>query len=575
MDITEIQEELFRLEYPNLLPDQDPDIEQYFALRSGGRAQEALVIYRSKLLPRYPDDEFRSWLLRAYRSRDPAFRGLLAIGYRMLGARSLERIKKIILFIAEKAESYNEKDLYSTIKAAEDIARFLPSDRYEAAAGIERYYRYASVLKLKEHSLSRAVELIRGYLSDTLSVIEAERRRRSAAENAAREQERRRLVKADYDSYLFQKKHGYGSAHINPAADGFSEADIARIEIPHFNRVEDQVLAYCTKYWNLVHDAVFERTLFIYSRKYGKKNYDVFMAIRRGRAANHRDDEILAAVIGILITGYYYSIHGDMYLQRNWSAIKLAMQKQELQARIGKGSRQASRRLENAAKIVPRSLKAIKVKAAVPKPVSRTKTSSRVKKLTKLQERRKGGGRQLRFRPEPVPAAAKPEIAAAAAVAAMTVPETRTAAAVQTSARPEIKPPRQNPAAAVSTPAAPPPAERRLPPQGRAAFKTSLEKAGGSVSDRLKELSGRSYDVYQDRFLAKARGAVRKVLRTGRGRFFTPPEEAEDLVYAFLKNHYSDPYMNWENSTARKKLLSMGFDLPSISRVIDECYKVL
>ena len=562
MGISEIQEELFRLEYPNLLPDQDPDIERYFELRSGGRAQDALAVYRSKLLPRYPDDEFRSWLLRAYRSRDPAFRGLLAIGYRMLGARSLERIKKIILFIAGKAESYNEKDLYSTIKAAETIARFLPSGRYEAMAGIERYYRYASVLKLKERSMSKAVELIRGYLSDTLSVIEAERRRRSAAENTAREQERRRLVKADYTSYLFQKKHGYGSVHINPAADGFSEADIARIEIPHCNRVEDQVLSYCTKYWNLVHDAVFERTLFIYSRKYGKKNYDVFMAIRRGREANHRDDEILAAVIGLLITGYYYSIHGEMYLQRNWNAIKLAMQKQELQARIGKGSRAASGRLESAAKDVPRSAKPINVKAAAPKHVSRTETAPGLKKLKKLQERQKDGGRQSRFRPERVSAAAaKPEIAAAA-------PENRTA--VQTAARPELKPQRQNPAVA-----APPPGERRSPLHGRTPLNTGLEKAGGSVSDRLKELSGHSYDVYQDRFLAKARGVVRKVLRTGRGRFYTPPEEAEDLVYAFLKNHYSDPYMNWENSADRKKLLSMGFDLPSISRVIDECYKVL
>jgi hypothetical protein len=103
----------------------------------------------------------------------------------------------------------------------------------------------------------------------------------------------------------------------------------------------------------------------------------------------------------------------------------------------------------------------------------------------------------------------------------------------------------------------------------------TLEKAKGSVSDRLKELSGRSYDVYEDRFLAKARASIRKVLGTGKGLFFSLPEEAEDLVYNFLRDHYSDPYMDWDKSNDRKNLLTMGFDLPSIHKVIDECYKTL
>jgi hypothetical protein len=95
------------------------------------------------------------------------------------------------------------------------------------------------------------------------------------------------------------------------------------------------------------------------------------------------------------------------------------------------------------------------------------------------------------------------------------------------------------------------------------------------VSDRLKQLSGRSYDVYQDRFLSKARVAIRKVLGSGRGLFFNLPEEAEDLVFGFLRDHYSDPYMNWEKSSEKKQLLDMGYDLPSINDVIDECYKSL
>jgi hypothetical protein len=113
------------------------------------------------------------------------------------------------------------------------------------------------------------------------------------------------------------------------------------------------------------------------------------------------------------------------------------------------------------------------------------------------------------------------------------------------------------------------------PPRQQKTFTTNLEKAKGSVSDRLKKLSGRSYDVYQDRFHAKSRGAIRKVLGAGRGIFFNLPEEAEDLVFNFLRNHYSDPYMDWEKSPDRKNLLVMGYDLPSLDPVIDECYRTL
>jgi hypothetical protein len=112
-------------------------------------------------------------------------------------------------------------------------------------------------------------------------------------------------------------------------------------------------------------------------------------------------------------------------------------------------------------------------------------------------------------------------------------------------------------------------------PKARAFVSKTLGKAKGSVSDRLKELSGRSYDVYEDRFLTKARASIRKVLGAGKGLFFNLPEEAEDLVYNFLRDHYSDPYMDWEDSADRKNLLAMDFDLPSIHPVIDECYRTL
>jgi hypothetical protein len=616
MDITEIQDELLHLEYPNLLSDHDPDIERYYYLRSTGQSRDALAIYQYRLRPRYPDDEFRTLLLRSYRRRDPAFRGLLTKGYRMLGERSLDRIKNIIFYIAEKAESFNEKDVYSTIRTAEDILRFLPQERYEAVAGIDRFYRYAAALNLKERSIAKASELVRAYLTDTLSIVEEERRRRSEADRKAMEQERRRLVKADYDSYLFQKKFGYRPHLIDLSSVVFSEVDLARIEIPPFQRIEDQVLAYCIKYWNMVNDPAFERILFLYSRKYGRKNYDVFIAIRRGRMAKRRDDEILASIVSVLVTGYYYSIQGDIYLQRSWNTIKNALQNQVQsrpalppppqtrpagQAVLPNKTAKAARlkiapriKLENTPRIAPK-VKTVSKTAVVAKPVQQpaAKPAGRptpgfarsvpavsppVKVPAGLRPAREQKTTIVAARPLLRSASVQPAQPARPASAPVTQRSAQPAKATQAVVRPAqsakpakaAQPVPARPLFAPLVPASPPPKPRK-----QKVFSTSLEKARGSVSDRLKELSGRSYDVYEDRFLAGARNAIRKVLETGKGLFFNLPEEAEDLVFGFLRDNYSNHYMNWEDSAERKNLLSMGFDLPSIIPVIDECYRTL
>jgi hypothetical protein len=681
MDITEIQDELLRLEYPNLLPDHDPDIERYYYLRTMGQAREAMNLYQNRLKIRYPDDEFRTWLLRSYRSHDPSFRGLLAKGYRLLGARSLERIKRIILQIAEQAESYNEKDVYSTIKTAEEVIRFLPRERFEAVAGIERYLRYAVVLKLKAESLAKAADLVRAYLTDTLSIVEEERRRRSTAEQKARDAELQRLVKADWESYLFQKKYGARSSLIDLSSVVFSPSDLARIEIPPYSRIEDQVLAYCIKYWNATNDPAFERILFLYSRKYGKKNYDVYMIIRRGKAAKQKDDEILASIMGALITGYYYSIQGDIYLQRSWNAIKFALQiqskalpakppakalpggkpavssararvKPDLKKPGAKVRSQAGKiapkpKSKTAPKIAPKPVipgrrPAVVIAKPAPRPVAARPAAPAPKPPVAARPAQPAPKPPIAAKPIPKPSqpavfrsvqpAPRPAATRPPAPAPRPVPKPPVAAKpvpkpVQSVPRPvSVRPPVPAPkppvvakppiaarpaqpapkptqpavfrpvqpaprsaAAKLPVPAPRPPAAAKPPVAARPVQQSApkpvpprmvftpktLEKAKGSVSDRLKQLSGRSYDVYQDRFLAKARSAIRKVLGAGKGLFFNLPEEAEDLVYNFLREHYSDPYMDWENSTDRKNLMALGFDLSSLNPVIDECYRTL
>lgn len=517
MNIAAIQDELFRMEYPTLLPDHDPDIERYCFLRSTGRSPEALVIYQNRLKPRYPNEDLRVALLRSYRNRSPLFRKFLAAGYRVLGARALERIRGYIDFIARRMDSYNPRDVYSTIKTAEDVLRLFPRDRYEAVAGMERYVRYAEAMNFRIDPMRRAAELVRAYLNQSLSVVEDERRRREKSRRKALEDERKRLIEADWANYAYQKKYGYSGPVIDFSVIAFSAADLGRIEIPGaLVSVEDQTLAYCVKYWNLIEDSAFERILFLYSRKYGKRNYDAYMALRRGRLGKHRDDEILSSVMSSLVKGYYYSIRGDRYLQRRWTFIKAALNQAPPRQEPGEGEPEPVRAGKAAGKRPRKERRGVKEKAGLVKggPV----------KAGPAEKAADGKGRRKK-------APVKKTLPAKTAVKK---------------------------------------ARRRLFQPGPV-----TPGGGGSVSDRLRILSGRSYDLYQERFLAQARFAIRKVMETGRGIFFNLPEQAEGIIYNFLRDHYADPLMDWEESDERKALSEMGFELPGLNPIIDECYRRL
>jgi hypothetical protein len=47
----------------------------------------------------------------------------------------------------------------------------------------------------------------------------------------------------------------------------------------------------------------------------------------------------------------------------------------------------------------------------------------------------------------------------------------------------------------------------------------------------------------------------------------------ESLIYYFLKDHYSDPFMNWAESEERKKTAELGFDPETLNPIIHECYR--
>jgi hypothetical protein len=538
MSVLDIQDELLHLEYPFLLPDHDPEIERYYDFRAMGRSQDALNLYQNRLKSRYPDDEFRTNLMRSYRSRHPAYKILLNQAYRSLGARSLARIKRIIEYISSEADSYNEKDVYSTIKAAENILRILPKEKFEAVAGIERYHRYAEHLSFRVKSTYKAAELVRAYLTESLSIVEDERRRKQKLEHKNKMMEQNRLAQADWESYEYQKKYGAQYPLVNLSSIVFSQEDLRRIEIPkNITALEDQTLAYCMKYWQNTNNPAFEKILFLYSRKYGTKNYDIFMTIRRGQLNKNRDDEILSSVLSVMVTGYYYSIRGDIYLQRTWNRLKASL----LQVQVEKP---------------------LALPTPVAVPVKTKKSQAKVKTAVKLKKTKKSQKNNVAEK-------SKSSKDVKQKKSAEDVSSVKAKTKKEKVLKPVVSRNSEKKMTEVNIVKAP--HRKKTSFSGR----KSMENPTGSVSDRLKKLSGRSYDVYHDRFLTKARAAIRKVLGAGKGLFYVIPEEVEDLLYIFLREHYSDPYMNWESSEEKKQLETKGFSLDSLDSIIDECYKRL
>ncbi|MBN2873720.1 MAG: hypothetical protein JXM71_01380 [Spirochaetales bacterium] len=99
----------------------------------------------------------------------------------------------------------------------------------------------------------------------------------------------------------------------------------------------------------------------------------------------------------------------------------------------------------------------------------------------------------------------------------------------------------------------------------------------GSISDKIKRLSGRAYDVYHDIFLSSVRTHIRAVLQKHRakptGVFDDSINEAENIVYSFIEVNYANAYMRWQDSEHRTRVAALGFDLESLDDIIEFCYR--
>jgi len=313
--LSELQTRILKDEYPNLSLESDSDVERYFELRAIGRQQEALDLYNGRLKRKYPDDLQRALLMGYYRSRDSRFQEILRENLVTLADRIIARTTYIINLLTRDIESVNMRDAYSVIKLAEGLLSVISPDRYVAIAFTEKYVRYAKSLGIRHAQMEKTAELIRQYVTDTIESVE---------ELKKETEERRKMhVRRQY-------QHKSRQPNFDLSKIVFNQSDVERILIPHsITRTEDIVIAYCLKYWNLTADAAFDKTVFLYSRKYKTRHNEIFQAIKNGRIHGWKDEEILNAVLANVVSGYYYNISGDLYLQRAWARAKAGLPQQD------------------------------------------------------------------------------------------------------------------------------------------------------------------------------------------------------------------------------------------------------
>jgi hypothetical protein len=663
---TETKREIVKLIFPDLRYGGDPDVERYFELRKDGRMAQALTIYNGALRVRYPDDPARVLLLRLYRERDPryaSYQDELILGF---ADRISFRIKHNIDLVTSPLEKADLSDALRALKAVESVLARIPGETEGALALLSRYAEFSRVLGYRERLSQRAFELVREY--DAVSRADSPADYDFVARSEAIEEKRRAFMhdasfrsdsagsssgEEGYDfvsrsAELEKRRKGVEKAtpsYFDPERIKFSAADRAKVEIsPDLSRREDKVLAYCAKYWPFAADPSFERTVFLYSRKYGGKNFEVYRAIKAGRARRATDDEILSAVSGILTTSYNYSVSGDLYMQIMWRRLRARMEARAVAERLAEPGPVATTRSKTESVPDSRVRKARGASLApgeesaptIPPPPAGDMEPTRVARRsefvkgfasppsfalkeasTRAASRPTPPSLDLRSR-RPSPPENEHSLGLRAASRAATPPISRIqapagsrAAAMETGASrqkampPAVPSPRPASVAAETNKHKVPEADfvraastaREAPqptlrPTAKAKGARLLVRSPsgpepvreirakrGSISDSIRKLSGRSYDVYREIFLEKVRDHIHRALLAnqtrGHGLFDTAANEAEDQVFGFISAHYDDPFMDWEHSAEREVVEALGFSLPSLLPIVESCFRKL
>lgn len=572
--------------FPELRYGDDPDLDRYLELRKDGRVADALSVYNGSLRARYPEDTERATLIALKRARDPRWIELQTRLLDRLALRLETRLAGNVSVIVSAMPRVASRDAWSSLGAVDSLLWRLGAsgapDR--GIAAVEQHLRLVRLIveadstwQARAKGLEAALRLLQEYAAlahfeeaDAQDFVarsrELEERKRSlsrprahlshaeeSTDFVARSRARRLEGKRDATSRFFDLER-----------IKFSKAELAAIELRNPpSRHEDLVIAWCAKYWRAALDPRFERSVFLFSSKYRTRHFEIYRELRSARLRRRSDDEILTAMSSLLSTGYSYSVTGDLYMQRRWAAVKAGLYEAGTEAAAPANSQPGRRdgalaaatpgpnqpRVSNAA---PEQLPSAAPPRVVPK--GGTKRPPDIPPTHPTLDNMTGGSPKVGRRPGPRIPPSKPPAAAPSARASEPAPTFR-----KKSTR-EPTPLRKVPASSE--------------PVG------SLEKGtGGSISDRIRRLSGRRYDVYRNIFLERVRGSIRKSLLASRqrqgGLFNTSANEAEDVIYGFMAAHYEDPFMDWAASRERALVESLGFSMPQLDGIIEDCYRGL
>lgn len=529
--LTELDVYILKQEFPQLSLTEDPDIERYFEFRSLNRQAEALRLYNTKLTHRYPDKKMRVSLMTYYRKHDYRFHILLTDSLAQLADRTIVQVKRVIVFFAHTIAPLKRAEVYTIIKVCEKVINAISPDRFAAIGFTEKYARYAEKLKFHIVDMRQAADIIRMYITDTISSVREyreERNRKDAQAKARKAIQKAQASVIDFSKIVFTKEQ------------------ITSIIIPSsITRIEDKVLAYTMKYWHLYADGAFENIVLLYSRKYGTNHYAVFHAIKVGRLRNWKDEELLHAVLANVAQGYYYSISGDLYLQRTWKQLKLNMAPPIPQTKEQPTS----------------SAKKTTKKAAAQTTVKEDKAYSA--KRTQKQAGKLVPANAVFSSEAAVPAAKKVSQPAVAAVAESNQ-RAKTAAT-----------------ASISISEAGTPSVKPAPEQatgGKTAASVQIYPINSpkglpvSIAETVKKVTGKSYGIYRDLFFQEVRSAIRTILQHSAVQkisfFGTEQNNAETIIYQFLEANYDNPYQQWQGSKEQAEVFAQGFRIDSLESII-------
>lgn len=553
--LTELDRYILKQEFPQLSLTEDPDIERYFEFRAQNRQADALKIYNAKLIHRYPDSRTRVLLMTYYRRHDARFQLLLADSLARLAETTITQVKKIIVFFTGTVAPLKTAKVYSIIQVCEKVISAISSDRFAAISFTEKYVRYADTLRYHAEEMRQAADMLRMYITDTISSVREFREERV---RDARERNRKAAQQSHVSMIDFSKIT-------------FTRQQIAAITIaPSIRRTEDKVLAYTVKYWDRYDDGAFENTLLLYSRKYGTNHYAVFQAVKIARIRKWKDDELLHAVLANVAQGYYYSISGDLYLQRSWKQIKLKLEAgappEEAAAPSAKPKRQKKAKAPTRK---PRSRKAVAAAESLQDKKTRgaagTQRGSSALKTTARAVSVQPITTELSPKPDsPVRAARAERKAEKAAASIPTAPQSaKRAVSVQPAPSGFVRntevPPAQKAAGKQAAPL-------RIYPQ------PAPKEGQLSIADTVKKVTGKSYGIYRELFFKEVRTSIRAILQYSAihklSFFGNEQNNAEDIIYQFLETNYDNPYQQWQGSQDQADVLEEGFRIDSLEPII-------